>query len=397
MRLYSTTRPASVASILGLVIAVLLLLCGRATAKPMHSGPETILKTTRAVITGTAVASEGDGYSIAVHRVVWDPDGLFKGKRAIRYGYKGLDAGFDVAAGTQAAFFFDADSGLVYVAEPGRPTPLDRLETVPLHLRGFYAYNAHLTTPAVASLAGIERALRTGKFNETFAVQLTFDGRAGSGWRFTGTLIDGVPQNIAGPVPVSGARLTGWDHDFELSLTGKTTTRAHGFLTAVVDGVLTGALVPDEPYIVSAAALTQWIKTGTMAQILLVQRADAAASLTITGHALGQLGPGLLGRGSALNGALVGFVRRDKMGHRSQSSSGAQGDAAGPGWHVEIKTAKGPFWMTIPLSEVDDQVPAHLQKILSLQACVMMALKAKRVLPIRFSGVVSGEGQLRMP
>lgn len=375
--------------ILLLCLHLPVLLVGSAMAKPMHSWPATILENTRAVVSGTPSGAYGQTVWLDVHAVHWDPAGLFKGRGRIELARSTINAGVDLPIGESAVVLFDATGAPAYAAQPRAPVPPAALARQPLRMRGFYAYNAHLTTPAVVSLAGLLRAVQARRFEERVHLEIALGGS--DALRYAGRLVDGQIVDLKGPHPVESAQVSPWAHGVTLRLRGKAPLIARGgFASIAPDGTLVARLIPDEPFLLDRAAVERWRAAGQTRIPLIIERAGATAKLILTGHSQGTLTAGL-----GVRGAVAGFVRQTESGHRSQSTQRSAGTPPGAGWHVEIATPRGPLWLTIPLAAVDEAPPIHLRDSISLQTQVLLAAQ-RGPLPVQFSGALVGVGRLSL-
>jgi hypothetical protein len=155
------------------LLCACLLLLGTASAKPLHSGPEKIIERTQAIVAGTVVQVK-DGSALTIQRVLWDPKGRFKNTRSLPVRTGRLEEGIDLTVGRIAVVLIDDTGRPAFAAEP-RVASVDDIDAHPLELRGFYAYNAHLTTPAVVSVKGLLAGVQRGRFEDTLQVELAAD------------------------------------------------------------------------------------------------------------------------------------------------------------------------------------------------------------------------------
>lgn len=364
-----------------LFILLSCLMVAPAVAKPLHSAPAKILKTTRALVLGTPTGGDvATGFEI--HEVLWDPNGVV-GKRT-QLPIRALE----LAVGHGSVLFLDAQRTPVYVAQPAMKLPPKDLKHHVLRVRGFYAFNAHLTTPPVATQAGLVRAMKTGRFEEQLRAEVGFVAERAPAYVFEGKLIDGQVTGLTGQLPVSHADVGPWDHHLEITVKGPARTFFQGGFERLEDGVMVAYLVPDRPFVPNGGALRIWRETRSIALPLVLRVGDAKATLTLTGQTKGTLGPGL-----GVEGTLAGFIRQTENGHRSQSSGLSKGTPPGHGWHIEVATPKGPLWITLPLVPVDNAPHAILNGIISPQAHIYLALRLG-ARPVRLSGALTGEGTL---
>lgn len=371
-----------------ILLALLTLGLGPAAAKPLFSSPQAVLERTRAIVTGTAGGDPQSGPMLTVHQVLWDPDGQFTGRTRIALGTP--DHAVDVPGGESAVILFDARGAPAFAAQPATPVPVAELDRHPLRMRGFYAYNAHIVSPAVVSLAGLVKAMTARRFTERVRAEVGFGDERPPALVFEGTLSDGVVALTRAPLKVADARLGTWDHGLEISLKGARPLDLRGAFEALEGGVLVARLVPDRPFVGDVAAIDGWLATGRTRLPLVLRRGDAEAVLTLTGQTTGTLGPGL-----GIEGALAGFLRQTASGYRSQAGQGSAGASPGHGWHVEIATRRGILWLTLPVEVVDRGARPPLRPVISLQTALALAARAGP-LPVRFSGALTGTGTLSM-
>ncbi len=364
----------------------------------MHSGPKDIFQKTEAVFTGTFRQGPQNTAFVDVHDVIWQRGAALKGRKRVQVSYGKLHYGLDVADGVTAVFFLGTLDELVYIAEPAKPVPLQFLGGLPLNMRGFYAFNAHLTTPSMVTLEGIKQAFKTKTFKERFKISVAFPSAAGlsadPGLTFTGEVVDGSVAPLKGPIGGSiqdaNVSFSSWNHSVTLNLGGKgTRTELMGRFERVEQGVLVGVVVSGGP-VLNAISLKQWLKTGRSALNVTVSMGKRQATLALTGEAEGSLGPGL-----GAEGSLARIGRFDGNGYYNQYGKGPTVDPSTHGWHLEIATSAGPLWITLPLSTVDQAAGPLLRRAASLQAQVLTALVSGDQ-PVVFSGALQGTGILSL-
>ncbi|MBT3222427.1 MAG: hypothetical protein HN348_25420, partial [Proteobacteria bacterium] len=359
---------------------------------------QAVLSQTAAVVLARFEVDDKGNSFLHIHEVVHDPDSLVNNK-VLQVGHSGLYEGVDVEDGVQAAFFLSSTNRLVFVAEPPSATSVERLREVPLELRGFYSFNAHLVQPAVVSLKSIEGAFKSGVFRDEVEVFVAFPDKSGPvaselPFRFRvenggTTKILTVPEGLDRS-KVSGS-LGSWDHGVTVHIAHAPWLKLRGRLTGIAkDGAMTGLVVPSEPGLVRQVQWQPYLKDGTMETQLEVTWGEKTARLVLVGSMKGRLEDGL-----GVEGSMVSLRRVHEGGHRSQYGEGARGDPNGDGWHLEVVTAKSTLWITARLDAVDSLVPSTLKEVCSLESLWLLAL-SQSDLEVQFSGALEGSGVVRL-